>query len=197
MFKVVLIGDSIRMGYQDRVRQIVGARAEVVAPDANCGNTMLVRENLGPWVIDRAPDLVHFNCGIHDLGWMAGEKVPRFTIGAYVRNLRIIVSRMKESTRARLIFATTTPFLIPCIAEVPKAKCRSAAIVGRYNAAAARLMRRLGVPVNDLNRVVVRAGLHACLSDDKIHMTAEGNEILAQAVAAAILHELRDARTVR
>ena len=188
--KVILIGDSIRGGYQQRVRQLIGRRAEVWAPRANCGNSFWIRENLNAWVIDRDPDIVHFNCGIHDFGWMPGERVPRFTAGAYARNLRIIVGRLRSETRARLIFATSTPFLRPCAADLPKLKCTPAPIVQRYNAAARGVMKAHKVPVNDLFAVVMKAGVYDCICQDKIHMTPKGNEALARAVAKAIIRRL-------
>jgi len=191
--RIVLIGDSIRMGYMQRVRQLVGERAEVVWPEANCGNSMMIREHLREWVIDHAPDLVHFNAGIHDLGWMPDETVPRFTISAYVRNLRIIVQRLRRTTQARLIFATTTPFLIPLDAG-SKEQCRIAPVVARYNAAAVRLMKSLDVPVNDLYQAAAAAGVSNCLGDDKLHMNDYGNRVLAAAVAAALKAAMGDAK---
>jgi lysophospholipase L1-like esterase len=183
--RVVLIGDSIRMGYMHEVRGRLGSRAEVVWPEANCGNTMLIRENLRAWVIDRDPDVVHFNAGIHDLGWMPDERTPRFTISAYRRHLRIIVQRMREGTSARLIFATTTPFLIP-LDDRPKARCRIAPVVGRYNGAAVKLMRELDVAINDLYQAVVDAGVCECLGRDKIHMTDYGSTVLAGQVVSSL-----------
>src|SRR5690606_35581145 len=86
---------------------------EVVHPRENCANSFNLREHLREWAIDLQPDIVHFNAGIHDLGWMPDEVVPRFTTSAYARNLRIIVDRLRRHTTARLIFATTTPFRCP------------------------------------------------------------------------------------
>lgn len=190
MKRVVLIGDSIRMGYQPHVLAALKARAVVTAPKANCGNTLWIREHLDEWVISQKPDLVHFNAGIHDLGWMPGETNSRFSMSEYVRSLRIIVQRLRTHTHATLIFATTTPFLVPCDLTVPKDQCTSATGVDRYNAAAVKLMKRLGVPVNELNRVVHQAGLQKCLRDDKIHMTNAGNDLLGAAVIEAIQKHL-------
>jgi len=182
MKKIVLIGDSIRMSYAASVRERLSGRAEVVYPDANCGNSMLVRENLHQWAIASQPDIVHFNCGIHDLGWMPGERVPRFTVSAYVRNLRLIVERLRRETSASIIFATTTPFLKPLDSNVPLEKCKPAAIVERYNTAAVRMMDRLGVPVNDLHKAVMDAGVLECMGEDRLHMSRRGVGVLASAI---------------
>lgn len=184
--KIVLIGDSIRGGYMRRVRELVGGRADVVWPDANCGNSMLIREHLREWAIDHNPDVVHFNAGIHDLGWMDGETVPRFTVSAYVRNLRIIVDRLQQATKARLIFATATPFPVP-LGDTPPETCTPAPVVERYNRAAVKLMKPRGVAINDLHAAVMNAGILDCMGDDKLHMSDHGNEVLAQQVTRALL----------
>jgi lysophospholipase L1-like esterase len=190
----VLIGDSIRMGYESLVRDELKGRTEVWATTENCGNSMRIRENLKAWAIDPKPDIVHFNAGIHDLGWLSGESVPRFTIAAYLRNLRLIVERLQKETRATLIFATTTPFLKPCDPALPKDQCVSATIVARYNRAAVRLMRQKGLRINDLYRVIEKAGVAACVCDDKIHMSDRGNRLLAGAVARCIRGEISTRR---
>ena len=64
---VVLIGDSIRMGYQDHVVSQLAGRAEVWAPEENGGDSRNVLAHLDQWVFVRQPDLVHVNCGLHDL----------------------------------------------------------------------------------------------------------------------------------
>ncbi|MFO7870455.1 MAG: SGNH/GDSL hydrolase family protein [Kiritimatiellia bacterium] len=188
--RVVLLGDSIRHGYMRGVRERLGSSADVVWTNDNSGNSMLIREHLREWVLDFEPDIVHFNAGVHDLGWMAEETVPRFTISAYVRNLRIIVDRLRKASDARLIFAATTPFLIPVTKGIPKAKCRPARIVERYNCAAAKLMQSRQVAIDDLYKAVMDAGLHECLGDDKLHMSEYGNEVLAEAVAECIRRNL-------
>ncbi len=190
MPKVLLIGDSLRMGYQRRVRELLGDAAVVEAPEENCGHSMWIRERLDEWAIEPDPDLIHFNAGIWDLGWMPGETVPRFTVAAYARNLKLIVERLQRETRAELIFATTTPVLRPLRSDVPNERCEVAPIVARYNAAARKVMDAHDVPVNDLYGAVMQAGVTDCLSADKIHMSPEGSEVLARAVAEAIRRRL-------
>ena len=185
--KIVLIGDSIRMGYQELVRQRVAPRAEVWGPDENCGHTLMIRDNLVQWAIAPEPDVLHFNSGIWDLGWDAGTQAPRMTIRAYVRNLKLIVRALQERTRARLIFATTTPFLKPMSANVPRERCVVAPVVARYNGAAVELMHEFAVEINDLYGTVMDAGVHECLGEDRLHMAPRGNEVLAEAVARSVL----------
>ena len=64
---VVLIGDSIRMGYQPFVTEALAGEAEIWAPEENGGDSRNVPAHLEAWVIARAPHTVHVNCGLHDV----------------------------------------------------------------------------------------------------------------------------------
>src|SRR5262245_52010380 len=65
--KVVFVGDSIRLGYVPLVARPLEGRAVVVSPEPNGGDSANVLRNLDEWVIRQKPDLVHLNCGLHDL----------------------------------------------------------------------------------------------------------------------------------
>jgi len=184
--KILLIGDSIRIGYQELVRQKLAGRGEVLSPPANCGHSMMHRDNFAAWYLAQPADVIHFNCGIWDSVGPPGDPAPRFTVSAYARNLRIIVRRLRAETKSRLIFATTTPMLVPRDAS-PKENCRLYPLVQRLNAAAVRVMSARGVEVNDLCAAILAAGVNECLSEDKVHMSPRGNEVLAEAVVRFIL----------
>jgi len=183
--KITLIGDSIRMGYQELVRQKVGDRAEVWAPETNSGHSLLHRENFDAWYLEAAPDVIHFNCGIWDVIEL-GDGERRFTMSTYLRNLELVVRRLKKDTKARLIWATTTPMLIPRD-DTPMDKCRVDPGIVQYNQAAVQLMRVNAVEVDDLFAVVAAADVCKCLAEDKVHMSEHGNEVLSDAVVRAIL----------
>src|SRR5262245_50346095 len=65
--KVVLIGDSIRIGYAPRVVERLAGKAAVVSLPDNGGDSGNVLAHLDDWVIREQPDVVHLNCGLHDL----------------------------------------------------------------------------------------------------------------------------------
>ena len=65
--KVILIGDSIRMGYQEFARAECAGTTDVWAPAENGGTSRNVLAHLDEWVISRRPDVVHVNCGLHDI----------------------------------------------------------------------------------------------------------------------------------
>src|SRR5437868_14711391 len=64
--KVVLLGDSIRLGYAPVVEKELVGKALVVSAKANGGDSANTVKHLDEWVIRERPAVVHFNCGIHD-----------------------------------------------------------------------------------------------------------------------------------
>src|SRR6187399_2632783 len=59
--KIVLIGDSIRLGYAPEVAKKLEGKAIVVGPKANGGDSGNVLKNLNEWAVKEQPDIVHFN----------------------------------------------------------------------------------------------------------------------------------------
>jgi len=108
MKSVVLIGDSIRMGYEPIVRQELQEIAVVHASAENGRDSRNVLEHLREWTQPHAPHVVHMNCGLHDL-----KRVPPATecavpLEEYAANIRSIFESLKQ-TRAKVIWATNTP----------------------------------------------------------------------------------------
>jgi lysophospholipase L1-like esterase len=187
---IVLIGDSIRMGYQETVRQELAGAAEVWGPPENGQHTVNVLAHLHPWVFVRKPDLVHVNAGLHDLKTVAFEERENLVpLEAYRRNVRTILRLIRDRAGARVIWALTTP--------VQEARHRAAhsrardfvryaADVAAYNEAARAVCADLGVPVNDLHAAALEAGLERVQGEDGVHFRPEGCQVLGRAVAAGI-----------
>jgi lysophospholipase L1-like esterase len=176
--RVLLIGDSISIGYTLEVRRLLAGKANVHRIPANGGPTTTGLARLQEWLGTGKWDVIHFNWGLHDLKIMQGEtrQVP---LDAYERNLRELVGRLK-ATGARLIWAATTP--------VPEGKVsprRDPADVPRYNAAALKVMAEHGVTVNDLYTLIL-PDLGRLQRPVNVHFTAAGSEALARRVAAVI-----------
>jgi lysophospholipase L1-like esterase len=188
---VILIGDSIRMGYQETVGRDLAGLADVWAPPDNGGATPNVLVHLHSWVLNRPCDVVHVNAGLHDLKtiWYGGRE-PVTPPDHYRRNVGVILSAIGGRTRAKAIWATTTPVRD----DAHNANhsrwndfCRYNEYVQAYNAAAVEVCRELGVPVNDLYAVAMGAGLDRIQNPDGVHFTVEGSEVLGKAAAGAIL----------
>ena len=182
--KVLIIGDSISMGYTPAVSEQLPARAEVVHNPGNGGDSDNVAANLDAWVEQAKPDVVHFNCGLHDIKFHRDVARLQVPLDRYQNNLRRIVARLGE-TGAKLVWASTTP-VVESRHAAAKDFDRHNREVDAYNAAAAAIMNEAGIPIDDLYAAVADAGPERLIDDDGVHMTEEGYEMLAQKVAACL-----------
>lgn len=188
--KIVLVGDSIRMGYAPLVARRLEGKAVVVSSPENGGDSASVLAHLDEWVIREKPDVVHLNCGLHDLKRSRNDGPHQVELDRYAENLRQIVARIRERTDAALVFADTTPILDDRHARRGADFDRTEADVRRYNAAAVAVMAGLGVPVHALHWVVEQGGPEAMLGPDGTHYTAAGSGRLAEAVADCVLRQV-------
>ena len=188
MKKVILVGDSIRMGYEPvAVRELAGWAEVIEMGGIQGGNTRNVLAHLHEWVICRDPDIVHLNAGLHDMARDLGPGPEnRVPLDEYRANLERILQTLQRQTRAALVFALTTPVDLGRQLAVAKAVNRTAEDVAAYNAEAREVAAGLGVAVNDLHAAVVEAGAAELLAEDGVHFTAAGDEVLGRAAAAAV-----------
>ncbi len=188
--RVVLIGDSIRLGYAPVVRQLLAGKAIVISQEANGGDSANVLRNLENWVVRENPDVVHLNAGLHDLKLSKITKRHQVEIESYRENLRLIIGRIKRETGASLIFANSTPILDQRHARRGADFDRRESDVDHYNAVATAVMREQGVPVDDLHGIIAEGGIENLLDADGTHYTAEGYRRLGEAVADSVLRQL-------
>lgn len=183
--RVLLLGDSISIGYTREVRSLLAGRANVHRAPENCGPVVYGLERLESWLGSGPWDVIHFNFGLHDLKFLdaAGNYIepgpsdrPLATIAEYERDLSRLVARLR-ATGARLIFATTTPVPAGTVGRVAGSEVA-------YNAAARRVMDASGVGINDL--AAFAAGRPGLQRPRNVHFTAAGCEALAGQVAATI-----------
>ena len=188
MKKVILVGDSIRMGYEPvAVRELAGWAEVIEMGGIQGGNTRNVLAHLDEWVISRDPDIVHLNAGLHDMARDLGPGPEnRVPLDEYRANLERILQTLQRETGAALVFALTTPVDLERQLAVAKAVNRTAEDVAAYNAAAREVAAGLGVAVNDLHAAVVEAGAAELLDEDGVHFTPAGSEVLGRAAAAAV-----------
>ncbi|MDX9981610.1 MAG: GDSL-type esterase/lipase family protein [Lentisphaeria bacterium] len=187
---VVLLGDSIRMGYQKVVARELAGVAEVWFPEENGCHTKHTLARLPVWFADREPTMVHLNIGLHDM-WVNEDGSNRHALPEYLADLRQVIGWLQCHISSRLVFALTTPVDQDrqCASAYGRVVRRNGDIP-RYNAATRSLMESLGIGVNDLYTVVEEAGTDRLIADDGVHFRPEGYEILGQAVAARIRQEL-------
>src|SRR5262249_25420588 len=164
--RIVLVGDSIRLGYAPLVAARLEGKAVVVSSPENGGDSANVLAHLDDWVLREKPDVVHLNCGLHDLKRSRKDGRHQVEPDRYAENLRRIVARIREKTDAALVFVNTTPILDDRHARWGADFDRTEADVRRYNAAAVAVMTELGVPVHDLHWVVEQSGPETMLGPD-------------------------------
>ena len=92
-----------------------------------------------------------------------------------------MVERLKK-TGAKLIFATTTP-----VPDGTGIRAKGDAVI--YNRAAERVMKRHGVPINDLYSFALPR-LKEIQTEQNVHFNPQGSELLAEQVANSILKAL-------
>jgi dienelactone hydrolase len=193
--KVVLIGDSIRLGYAPLVAKKLAGTAEVVNFPEPIGDTTVVLKNLDTWLAGK-PAVVHINSGLHDLKRDKTAKSHQVSIEKYEQHLKAIIERIRMGT-PNVVFANTTPILDDRHARRKASFDRFEKDVKDYNAVALKTMASLGVPVNDLHRIVTDAGPEAMLGRDGTHFTPAGSERLADAVADCVRRQLAVAQPRR
>ncbi len=184
--RVLLIGDSISMGYTVPVRELLKDKANVHRIPQNGGPTKLGMEKIDAWLGTGKWDVIHFNWGIHDLKFMPDGK-RQVEVDDYEKNLRALVAKMK-ATGAKLIWATTTP--IPNGDLVPP---RRFGEVSEYNAIALRVMKENAVTVDDLNAAVTPQ-IDKLQNPKDVHYNAAGYKFLAGEVAKSIEAALKPAK---
>ncbi|WP_123040331.1 SGNH/GDSL hydrolase family protein [Cohnella candidum] len=178
MKRVLLLGDSIRLGYEPFVREGLAGLAEVVAPEENGRFAKHTLWGVNLWLRDLGkPDVVHWNNGLWDLHHEPPMVEALTSLPEYLETLRRILNELQR-TGAAVIFATTTPI-------APDGAGRSNAEIDTYNEAAVLLMRSSGVEVNDLN-ALVKADLNGFLCEDKLHLTEQGSRRCAAQVVEKI-----------
>ena len=180
--RVLLIGDSISIGYTLPTRELLDDKANLHRIPTNGGPTIRGLAEIDRWLGDGRWDVIHFNWGLHDLRQDEPGK-HQVPIGAYGKNLQALVDRLQK-TGATLIWASTTP--------VPKgAGRRTPGDEQIYNAVAERIMKENGITIDDLYAFALPR-LEKIQLEVNVHFSRDGSAILAQQVARSIEKALKD-----
>ncbi len=180
---VLIIGDSISIGYTPVIVKALAPEVTVAHNPGNGGSTVRGRDSIETWVDNRQWDVILFNFGLHDLVHKDAQnkydvtgKVS-VTLDEYRQNLGEIVARLKETT-ATLIFVTTT--VVP-----ENSTGRKVEDPAKYNEVALDVMKQNGIQVIDL--YIASLAIHPQNSKPgNVHYTPEGYELLAKPLIKAI-----------
>jgi hypothetical protein len=102
--KVLIIGDSISIGYTPYVAALLEGKAVVTHNAGNAQDTATGLEKLDEWLGEGRWDAIHFNWGLWDMRYDRGfENGPRVPLRQYEENLAALVARLKQ-TKANVHF---------------------------------------------------------------------------------------------
>ena len=188
---VLIIGDSISIGYTLPTRVLLQGKVNLHRIPTNGGPTTKGTTEIEKWLGERKWDLIHFNWGLHDLKYMGpkGQNLypkekggkEQVTLADYEKNLDKLVARMKKST-TKLVWRNTTP--IP-----PGSAGRYVGDSIKYNQAAARVMKKHGIPTLDLF-TPSKKNMKDWMKPADVHYHAHGSQALAKLVAQDVLKRL-------
>ena len=188
---VLIIGDSISIGYTLPTRVLLQGKVNLHRIPTNGGPTTKGITEIEKWLGERKWDLIHFNWGLHDLKYMGpkGQNLypkekggkEQVTLADYEKNLDKLVARMKKST-TKLVWRNTTP--IP-----PGSAGRYVGDSIKYNKAAARVMKKHGIPTLDLF-TPSKKNMKDWMKPANVHYHAHGSQALAELVAKDVLKRL-------
>ena len=172
--RVLLIGDSIVMGYGEEVEKLLKESASV----ARLGTSRFASD---PALLDEiamvlrytAFDMIHFNNGLH--GYENSDTT-------YEEALPVVLAAIRAGApAAMLVFATSTPMRDPENLEKWHARAER---IKRRNEMLCKLAAREGLPVNDLYEVVLTHPEYYV--PDGTHFNDLGNAALGAKVAEEI-----------
>lgn len=176
MKQVLLLGDSRRQGYEPFVRELLDGRAGVHGPAENGRWAGYTLNSLRFW-LDQfpTPQIVHWNCGLWDLGddYHIGRpfSLPEEYESAVDRTVIVL---QKLFPGVQIILATTMPTTHP----------DHTGIIA-YNAIIRKVAEKYALPVDDLY-----AGFHDKMTvydrGDHLHLNDEGNRLAAKQVISSI-----------
>lgn len=185
---VLIVGDSISIGYTPFIKTALSPNIEVAHNPGNGGSTLRGLESMEKWLDNRDWDVIVFNFGLHDMVYK--DSAGKYSVSNgkvavplkdYKKNLEEIADKLNETT-AKIIFLTTT--MVP-----DGANGRKMESVAQYNDVAVKVMKKKNIQVVDLYTPSLE--IHPLNSKIKdVHYTPKGYEQLASIVITAIRNAL-------
>ena len=189
MKNVLLIGDSIRMGYEEAVKKSLENDARVYFPEENCRFASYVLRYMHEYknlLGDKQVDVLHWNAGLWDCLRLFEEE-PHTPVDVYAYYIERICIRIKKIfPDAKVIFATSTSVQSELMATDFKRYNEEIEI---YNKAATEVVKKYGFEINDLYTTSV--GLPSDAHSDPVHYyTSFGTRVFAEQVLSYLLPAL-------
>lgn len=175
MKQIILLGDSIRMQYQPVVAEKLKDLAQINGPEENGRWSGYTLNSLRFWLPHMpSPDLVHWNCGLWDMGDDYQEGRHFYPPEMYEETCRRICRVLRKITgkpELPIVIATTTP-----------TKQGDHQDILLYNDILKKVAKEENAAVNDLYSVVA-GHTDELIGEDHVHMNPLGIEALAAKTA--------------
>ncbi len=192
--KILIVGDSISIGYTPYVQESLKDEAIVRHNPGNAQHTGKGLKNIENWIGAENWDIIQFNWGLWDLCYrnpdskvqgkrdkISGEIT--FSLAAYKINLETIVKKIKQKTNAKLIFVTTS--------YVPTQEAgRHLEDALKYNIVATEVMEENGIVINDIYKVSKKIHQKYGIGNDDVHYTSKGYEELSKYITDFLIKEM-------
>ena len=204
MKKVVLLGDSIRLGYEKYVKDSLEGVAEVYSPEDNCRFTFYLmrylRSLVGPDGLPQDADVVLWNAGLWDVARLVGDDLtltPPDTYGVMIKRLDNYIRTLFP--KAKIVFSTNTNVQ----EELYKGNLyRRNSDIKQFNAIAIEALKDTDTLINDLYELTENIP-DECRSDMTHFNTEQGVKVIGGKVLAVICKvlsikqsELKDASAI-
>jgi len=194
--KILIIGDSVSIGYTPFVKEYLKEIADVLHNPGNAQHTGNGLKNIELWIDNIDWDIIQFNWGLWDLCYrhpdskVQGQRDKihgKITISPedYEKQLDALVKIIRKKSKAKLIFVTTTYVPVNEAGRFSKDALK-------YNKIARGVMKANGVKINDIYRFSKDIHRKYGNGNDDVHYTEKGYEALGKQIAAFLEHEIID-----
>lgn len=183
MKKILLLGDSIRLGYERYVKEMFDGHAKVYSPgDVNGGMAQFIQRWLNEWKrrgnFPDDMDLVHWNAGLWDVLRICGDE-PLSSPAFYAETLERVHKRIKLLfPKAKIVFALST-WVQEDLYQGEYQRYNKD--IELFNEIAIKTLKPLGEEFDDLYSVTKNAPKE-CFSDMTHFNTVEGIKLVGNKV---------------
>ena len=189
MKTLLLIGDSIREGYDKSVKETLDGKVNVIFPKENCRFAAYVLRYFHEYIRDvkgEEVDVVHWNAGLWDCLRLFEEDVQT-PVDVYAYYIDRICERIKKlCPNAKVVFATSTRVISE---KMQRNVMRYNEDIEKYNKVAVEIVKKHGFKVNDL--YALSKTLPESAHSDPVHYyTPEGTKAFTNQVLSCVCPEL-------